>query len=47
MGPPHVSVLVLARWLNEDYGSNARFLADLADRDYDPGLCPWTGTGCP
>ena len=46
-GATHVSVLVLARWLNEDYGSNARFLADLADRDYDPGLCPWTGTGCP
>jgi hypothetical protein len=36
-----------ADWLNEDYGSNARFLADLAGRDYDPGLCPWTGMGCP
>ena len=46
-GASHVSVLVLARWLSEDYGSNARFLADLAGRDYDPGLCPWTGAGCP
>jgi predicted amidophosphoribosyltransferase len=46
-GATYVSVLVLARWLNEDYGSNARFLADLADRNYDPGLCPWTGAGCP
>ena len=24
-----------------------RLWDDLADRDYDPGLCPWTGTGCP
>jgi hypothetical protein len=46
-GARHVSVLVLARWLNEDYGENARFLADLAGRDYDPDLCPWTGAGCP
>ena len=46
-GAAHVSVLVVARWLNENYGSNARFLAELAGRDYDPGLCPWTGAGCP
>jgi len=46
-GAARVSVLVLARWLNENYGSNASFLAGLAGRDYDPGLCPWTGTACP
>jgi len=46
-GAAYVSVLVVARWLNENYGSNARFLADLAGGDYDPGLCPWTGAGCP
>jgi hypothetical protein len=46
-GASCVSVLVLARWLNEDYGSNARFLAGLTGRDYDPGLCPWTGSRCP
>jgi hypothetical protein len=46
-GAQHVSVLVLARWLNEDYGSNARFLADLSGRDFDPQLCPWTGGRCP
>jgi predicted amidophosphoribosyltransferase len=46
-GAAYVSVLVLARWLSEDYGSNACFLAGLAGRDYDPGLCPWTGAGCP
>jgi hypothetical protein len=46
-GASHVSVLVLARWLNEDYGSNARFLADFAGRDYNPQQCPWTGDRCP
>jgi len=46
-GATRASVLVLARWLNKDYGGNARFLADLTSRDYDPGRCPWTGTGCP
>jgi hypothetical protein len=46
-GAAYVSVLVLARWLNKDYGGNTRFLADLAGRDYDPGLCPWTGASCP
>ena len=46
-GAGRVSVLVLARWLNEDYGVNALFLAGLAGRDYDPGLCPWTGDHCP
>jgi hypothetical protein len=46
-GAAHVSVLVVARWLSEDYGGNARFLTALAIRDYDPGLCPWTGGACP
>lgn len=46
-GATHVSVLVLARWLSEDYGSNARLLADIAGRDYEPDICPWTGAGCP
>jgi hypothetical protein len=46
-GATQFSVLVLARWLNEDYGSNVRFHADLAGRDFDPQLCPWTGGRCP
>ena len=37
-----VSVLVVARWLKEDYADNKRFIADLADRDYNPHICPWT-----
>jgi predicted amidophosphoribosyltransferase len=46
-GAARVSVLVVARWLKEDYGNNKQFLADLATRDYDPRICPWTGGPCP
>jgi hypothetical protein len=42
-----VSVLVAARWINEDFGGNAEFLRGLATRDYDPAICPWTGSNCP
>lgn len=47
VGATHVSLLVVARWIKEGYGDNAAFLRSFADRDFDPGLCPWTGTGCP
>lgn len=43
----HVSVLVVARWIKEDFGDNAKFLRELASRDYDPEICPWTGSSCP
>jgi hypothetical protein len=46
-GATRVSVLVVARWLKEDFGDNKTFIADLANRDYDPGICPWTGARCP
>ena len=46
-GAARVSVLVAARWINEDFGGNAAFLRGLADRDYDPAICPWTGIDCP
>jgi hypothetical protein len=46
-GAARVSVLVAARWINEDFGGNAAFLRGLADRDYDPAICPWTGDACP
>jgi hypothetical protein len=42
-----VSVLVVARWLKQDYGDNKGFIAELATRDYDPRICPWTGAACP
>jgi len=46
-GATCVSVLVVARWLKEDYGDNKSFIGDLANRDYDPGICPWTSADCP
>lgn len=46
-GAARVSVLVAARWINEAFGGNAEFLRGLADRDYDPAICPWTGSNCP
>jgi hypothetical protein len=35
-----VSVLVVARWVKEDFGENAKFLRELANQDYDPKVCP-------
>jgi hypothetical protein len=46
-GAARVSVLVVARWIKKDFGDNAGFLRDQADRDYDPAICPWTGSKCP
>jgi hypothetical protein len=46
-GAARVSVIVVARWLKEDYGYNKRFIAELATQDYDPSICPWTGGRCP
>ena len=45
-GAARVSVLVAARWINEDFRGNAAFVRGLADRDYDPAICPWTGAAC-
>ena len=45
-GAARVSVLVAARCINEAYGANAAFLNGLAGRDYDPAICPWTGSDC-
>ncbi|MBE1533438.1 hypothetical protein [Actinomadura algeriensis] len=44
-GAQEVSVLVVARWINERFAENAEFLRSLPD--YDPEVCPWTGAGCP
>jgi hypothetical protein len=46
-GAKHVSTLVVARWIKEDFGGNAKFLSEVSSRDYDPGICPWTGGNCP
>ncbi len=44
-GAACVSLLVVARWVKEDFGDNAAFLRGLAD--YDPEVCAWAGNGCP
>jgi len=46
-GATHVSLLVVARWIKEDFGDNAKFMRDLSGRDYEPKACPWTGGRCP
>jgi hypothetical protein len=46
-GAGHVSLLVVARWIKEDFADNANFLRELSGRDYDPHICPWTGGSCP
>jgi hypothetical protein len=47
VGADKVSVLVVARWLKTDFAENQEFVRQLAERDYDPGMCPWTGSSCP
>jgi hypothetical protein len=46
-GAARISVLIVARWIKKDFRDNAGFLRELADRDYDPAICPWTGSSCP
>jgi hypothetical protein len=46
-GATSVSLLVVARWINKEFGNNAEFLREIADRDYNPEICPWTGGSCP
>jgi hypothetical protein len=46
-GAAHVSALVVARWINKDFGDNAKFLRGLSGHDYNPEICPWTGRDCP
>jgi predicted amidophosphoribosyltransferase len=46
-GADKVSLLVVARWIKEDFAHNKDFVEQLAGHDYDPGVCPWTGGNCP
>jgi hypothetical protein len=46
-GARRVSLLVVARWIKEDFAGNAGFLRGLSGSDYDPAICPWTGGDCP
>lgn len=46
-GAQHVSIIVVGRWLSQNYGNNADFIRTRLRRDYDPGICPVTGGDCP
>jgi hypothetical protein len=46
-GASHVSVMVVARWVNPEFRDNAEWLRRRLTRDFDAYTCPWTGAGCP
>jgi hypothetical protein len=46
-GATRVSVLVVARWLKENYGDNKQFITDMRTRDFNTRVCPWSGGNCP
>lgn len=46
-GASRVSLLAVARWINEEFADNESFLRKLSGRDYNPAICPWTGGTCP
>ena len=46
-GAAKISVLTVARWLKPGWAPTDEFIRTrLANRDYDPGVCPWTGGDC-
>lgn len=45
VGAVHVSICVVARWINMEFGDNTQFMRELPD--YNPAICPWTGSTCP
>ncbi len=46
-GATAVSVLVVGRWLEPNFGHNRKFIREKLTDDYDPWLCPVTGGACP
>jgi hypothetical protein len=46
-GAAKVSILVVARWIKEDFGDNKKFINELGSHDYDPRIRPWTSGTCP
>ena len=54
-GAAHVSVLVVARWIEPGWAVLERerkidpetYLRGLSAGDYDPTICLWTGGACP
>lgn len=45
-GAAAVSVMVVGRWLSPGHAPSARFIATRLQRDYDPDICPVTGSRC-
>lgn len=45
-GASYVSALVVARWLNLDRGNTQSLIANHLTTNYDPDICPITGTYC-
>ncbi|GAA0361216.1 hypothetical protein GCM10010151_58890 [Actinoallomurus spadix] len=31
----------------QDFADDRRFVNELVNKDFDPAICPWTGTACP
>jgi hypothetical protein len=46
-GASHVTILVLARWLNTDWQPTRDYLSQHPHVDFDPATCPVTGHTCP
>ncbi|GAA0953620.1 hypothetical protein [Actinocorallia libanotica] len=46
-GVKAVSIMTAARWIKPDYRGNREFLRTHLQRDFDPEICPWTGSTCP
>lgn len=45
-GATFVSTLVVARWLEPNYGGTQAFITTHLTSDYDPDICPLTGKHC-
>jgi hypothetical protein len=46
-GAGYVTTLVLARWIDPAFDNAAAVLRDHLNDDYNPELCPFTGSSCP
>lgn len=46
-GAAEVSALIIARWLDPTYQNTSAFIKAELGRDFDPAICPWTGSACP
>jgi hypothetical protein len=45
-GAARISVFTVGRWLDKGSGAS-QFIREELAHDYDPTVCPWTGSRCP